>query len=59
MSSTLLRPSTARSACRALTHAKPASTTFTRGKATVPDLPCNPPSAINYPSLRNAKRPAS
>lgn len=39
MASTLLRPSTARSAFRAINHVKPLSTTFTRGKATLPDLP--------------------
>ena len=45
MSSTLIRQSALRSALRnsALTAAKraaPASTTFTRGKATLPDLAC-------------------
>jgi len=40
MANTFLRPSTVRSALRAINHAKPLSTTFTRGKATVPDLPC-------------------
>ncbi|KAL8742286.1 MAG: hypothetical protein Q9190_005201 [Brigantiaea leucoxantha] len=39
MSSTLTRPSVARSAFRACSHAKPASTTFIRNKATLPDLP--------------------
>lgn len=66
MSSTLLRPSTARSVFRALSHAKPASTTFTRGKATLPDLPCNPspcPPALgrqrkaNTPNPRRLLRP--
>ncbi|KAL8793549.1 MAG: hypothetical protein Q9195_003811 [Heterodermia aff. obscurata] len=35
----LLRPTTARSTLRALTPTKPLTTTFTRSKATVPDLP--------------------
>ncbi|KAL9612567.1 MAG: hypothetical protein Q9167_002864 [Letrouitia subvulpina] len=39
MSSTLFRPSTARTATRAVSQAKLASTTFTRNKATLPDLP--------------------
>ncbi|KAL9601936.1 MAG: hypothetical protein Q9219_002160 [cf. Caloplaca sp. 3 TL-2023] len=39
MSSILLRPSTARVALRAASHAKPSSTLFTRNKATLPDLP--------------------
>ncbi|KAI4163175.1 MAG: hypothetical protein LQ342_003303 [Letrouitia transgressa] len=39
MSGSLFRPSTARTAIRAVSQAKLASTTFTRGKATLPDLP--------------------
>ena len=42
MASILLRPSTVRSALRAINQSKPLSTTFIRGKATVPDLPCMP-----------------
>lgn len=44
MSSALLRPSTASRAIRTLSttpkRALPATTSFTRGKATLPDLPC-------------------
>ncbi|KAL8691089.1 MAG: hypothetical protein Q9224_004256 [Gallowayella concinna] len=39
MSRTLLRSSTARAALRTVSQAKPASTTFVRNKATLPDLP--------------------
>ncbi|KAL9051908.1 MAG: hypothetical protein Q9206_004517 [Seirophora lacunosa] len=39
MSSTILRPSTARTTFRAIARTKPLSTTFVRNKATLPDLP--------------------
>ncbi|KAI4215854.1 MAG: hypothetical protein LQ351_001842 [Letrouitia transgressa] len=39
MSTSLFRPSTARTAIRAVSQAKLATTTFTRNKATLPDLP--------------------
>ncbi|KAI4115548.1 MAG: hypothetical protein LQ338_007841 [Usnochroma carphineum] len=39
MSSTLFRPPTGRAAFRAISHVKPASTSFVRNKVTLPDLP--------------------